>query len=459
MPALAPSYRILVVDDDHSLRGAIAAYLRNRDYEIVEADTCRSAIEALTRTRPDAAILDFSLPDGNSLPVLEQLRALDPLAAIIILTAHGSIELAVEAVKKGADNFLTKPSDLTTLAVVLERALESQRAKRKQVAKSAKQERAVVNPFLGTSAAIRKLEDQVRKIVNADSPLLLQGETGTGKTILARWIHANSPRRDEALVDLNCATFSRELLEAELFGFEKGSFTGAFTTKQGLFEVAHRGTVFLDEIGDIDPQIQPKLLKILEDKQLRRIGDLKDRAIDVRLVAATHQNLPSLVRENKFRSDLYFRISTIPLTLPALRDRTEDIPTLATMFVTQFAKELGRGTVILDPDALEPLVRYPWPGNIRELRNVLERAVLLSEGGSLRARDLQFEMHGRKANETFSTSMTLREMEKAFIDAVLREENGHVAQTADRLDVPKSSLYQKLKEFGITPQKDLASKS
>ena len=248
-----------------------------------------------------------------------------------------------------------------------------------------------MNPFLGKSAAIRRMSELAHRIVSTDSSVLILGETGTGKGVLARWLHDNSARSAEAFVDLNCGGFTRDLFETELFGHEKGAFTGAVQAKVGLLEIAHKGTVFLDEIGDVDVQVQPKLLKVLEDKQFRRLGDVRDRRVDIRLIAATHHDMTKLMRGKSFRSDLYFRISTIPLTTPPLRERIEDITLLANYFLERLALDLGANDTELSQKALGALESYPWPGNIRELRNVLERAILLSGNRILTERDLNFD--------------------------------------------------------------------
>jgi transcriptional regulator with PAS, ATPase and Fis domain len=271
--------------------------------------------------------------------------------------------------------------------------------------------------------------------------------------VLARWIHANSLRSEEAFVDLNCAGLTHELLETELFGHEKGSFTGATAAKQGLFEVAHRGTIFLDEIGDVDLQIQPKLLKVLEEKRFRRIGDVRDRQVDVRLLAATHQDIGELVSEKKFRDDLYFRISTIPITFPPLRSRKEDIPVLAEYLVEKFATDLGRAGLRLGPECLDALQSYSWPGNVRELRNVIERAVLLSEQKTLGLKDLHFDGRGTAKTQYSLSSLTLLEVERQHIEYVLQDEKGSVERAAKRLGVPRSSLYEKLKRHRIATSK------
>jgi transcriptional regulator with PAS, ATPase and Fis domain len=278
---------------------------------------------------------------------------------------------------------------------------------------------------------------------------LILGETGSGKGVLARWLHENSPRAEEAFVDLNCAGLSRELLETELFGHQKGAFTSATSSKQGLFEVAHRGTVFLDEVGDVDLQIQPKLLKVLEDKRFRRVGDVRDQQVDVRLIAATHQDIGQLVREKKFRDDLYFRISTIPLSFPPLRKRIDDIPVVAQYLLDKVSTDLGRGQIELEGDCLKALQAYAWPGNVRELRNVIERAVLLSEGKSISLKDLNFEGHANVGAASLDSRLTLLELEKQHIQRVLDEERGRVEKAANRLGIPRSSLYQKIKKHQI----------
>jgi transcriptional regulator with PAS, ATPase and Fis domain len=321
------------------------------------------------------------------------------------------------------------------------------------LASKSRQVRHAIDPFIGTSPAIRALAEQANKILSTESPVLILGETGSGKGVLARWLHQNSPRADDAFVDLNCAGLSRELLETELFGHEKGAFTSAIASKQGLFEVAHRGTIFLDEVGDVDLQIQPKLLKVLEEKRFRRVGDVRDRQVDVRLIAATHQDIGQLVREKRFRDDLYFRISTIPLSFPALRERIEDIPTIAQYLLDKVSADLGRGRLELDEGSIQALKAYAWPGNVRELRNVIERAVLLSGGKEITLKDLQFDGHTQVGTPFLDTRLTLVELEKQHIERVLQEERGRVEKAAKRLGIPRSSLYQKIKKHQISTSK------
>ncbi len=449
--------KILIVDDEPGIRFGVRDFLEREGLDVEEADTCAAAEKAVREFHPDAMVLDHMLPDGTALELLPKIREIDSTLPVVVLTGHATIDLAVRAVKEGADQFLAKPVELPALLVMLRRLLESQREKRRQAAGRARQAREAVDPFTGTSPAIRRLAEDARKVAASSSPILIEGDTGSGKGVLARWLHRNGPRADEAFVDMNCAGLSREFLETELFGHEKGAYTGAVSSKQGLLEVAHRGVVFLDEIGDLDPQVQPKLLKVLEEKRFRRLGDVRDRQVDVQLVAASHQSLPQLVQEKKFRSDLYFRISTIPLRVPALRERAEDIPGLARQLLAGLASDLGRRGLRLSPEAERALTTYSWPGNVRELRNVLERAALLCGRDNLEASDLRFESAGvlqpgpaaRAATEAEGGQVTLEELERIHIERVLRELGGRVTEASQRLGIPRSTLYQKIKRYGI----------
>jgi DNA-binding NtrC family response regulator len=443
--------KVLVLDDEHVIRFGIREFLECGGYEIVEATTCREAQHLFCVCEPDAAILDYSLPDGNALELLPRLQSVDSSVPIIILTAHGSIDLAVQAIKQGADQFLTKPVELSALVVVLERALENQRNRQNNIALKKNRGGTLADPFIGTSSAIKRVADTCRKVVSADSVVLINGETGTGKGVLARWFHENGPRVQHPLVDLNCAGLSQELLESELFGYEKGAFTGAVNSKVGLVEVAHRGTLFLDEIGDVGVAIQPKLLKILEERRFHRLGDVRERRVDVRLIAATHRDLPALIREDKFRSDLYFRINTIQVTLPALRLRVEDIPVIAESLLHELAVDLGRPGTALSGEAMSALETYNWPGNIRELRNVLERAILLADDALLRASDLKFESTtATMASQWLSPGTgTLADMERQQIQRALEETGGQMTNAARLLGIAKSTLYHKLRDYNL----------
>jgi DNA-binding NtrC family response regulator len=442
------SKRILIVDDEDSIRFGVRAYLEAQGYRVFEADSCQKARELFQASTPDAAIIDYRLHDGSALDLLRAFKQIDPGVPLIVLTAYGTIELAVNAVKEGAEQFLTKPIELPALHAILKRLFTNQRLQRQQRAVATREIRERIDPFAGRSAANAELADQAAKICGTTSPVLILGETGSGKSELAKWLHRNGPRAEEPFVDLNCAGLFHDLLEAELFGHEKGAFTGAVAAKPGLLEVADGGTVFLDEIGDMDLRVQSKLLKALEEKRFRRLGAVREREVDVALIAATHKDLTNEVRKGAFRSDLYFRISTIPLLVPSLRDRIEDIPLLAGTILAQLPPSRGRQVELSDA-AITTLCRYAWPGNIRELRNVLERAALLCEHGLITPRDLRFNLIPSEHSTSHDTSLTLEEVERRHIERVLTEEGGKVALAAIRLAVPRSTLYLKIKSHGI----------
>jgi DNA-binding NtrC family response regulator len=439
--------RILLVEDEESVRHLVANYFRTSEFLVDEADSCASAYQTFQSAQPDVAVLDFQLPDGDALGLMPRLRELEPSIPIIVMTGHGSVELGAALIKCGVEQCLSKPVELPALVVAVQKTLEHKRNQQKQIASRSTRKRVSIDPFLGESDAIRTLALEAIRVAHSNSPVLLRGETGTGKGVLANWLHENGDRCEEAFVDLNCAGLSKEFLETELFGYEKGAYTGAVNAKPGLLEVAHRGTLFLDEIGDVDATVQPKLLKVVEEKRFRHLGDVRDRFVDVRLIAATHQDLVKAIGEHRFRSDLYFRISTLQISIPPLRERLGDIPVIAQDLLRRISSELTRPPKELSDSVIDKLKSHSWPGNIRELRNVLERAVLYSEKDTLRADDLRFEEHTPSLEKLYNTRLTLAELERIHIHRVLEEELGHVAAAAVRLGIPKSTLYQRIKTF------------
>ena len=441
--------RILVVDDEQGTRFGVRSFLETHGYQVEEAESCAGAEASFHSALPDAAIVDYRLPDGDALDLLPRLKGIAPDVPVLILTGHGSIEVAVRAIKKGAEQFLTKPVELDVLLVMLERVIENQRNRRKQIVRQSRGSAGEVDPFRGTSGRIRALAEEARKILGAESPILIEGETGTGKGVMASWMHRNGPRAEEPFVDVNCAGLKHDFLESELFGHEKGAFTSASSRKIGLLEAAHRGTVFLDEIGDMSPGVQAKVLKVLEERRFRRLGDIRDRQVDIHLIAATHEDLAGLVRDSRFRSDLYYRINALPIRIPPLRDRSEDIPILARFLLESLSSEMGAKMLSLDPGAEEELRDYTWPGNIRELRNVLERAALHCEGGVVRREHLRFEPVAPGDAREEDRDLTLSELERLHISRVLGQECGHVEHAARRLGISRTSLYERIKRYGI----------
>jgi DNA-binding NtrC family response regulator len=439
------------MDDDPAIVMAVSEFLRIDGYNVVQAGNLRTAYSLVESEAPDLAVIDFDLPDGNALDFLARLKTTNYSLKCIVLTGHGSIDLAVRAIKEGADQFLTKPTQLSVLSAAVRTSLQNQQNQRKQLAGKMARPRYDKNPFHGTSKVIQRLAQEARKIVNTERPILIQGETGTGKGVMAQWIHKNGPRADETLVDVNCAGLSKDLLESELFGYEKGAFTGAAGSKQGLVEAAHKGILFLDELGEMDYMVQPKLLKVLEDSRFRRLGDVRERVVDIQIIAATNRNLMQSVKEMRFREDLYFRISTFHLRIPPLRERTEDIPVVANSLLRNLATDLAREQQELSPSAETLLKNYSWPGNIRELRNVLERVALTGESRIIEAQDLNLTQRtpSAMASSESEPALTLAELERQHIARVLHEESGKVAQAALKLGIPRSTLYQKLKIYGI----------
>jgi DNA-binding NtrC family response regulator len=447
----SPPAHLLVVDDDRAIRFGLREYLKASGFLVSEADSCASAEAKFVAGGIDVVLCDYQLPDGNAIHLLKAFKALDKHVPVIILTAHGSIDLAVRAIQSGAEQFLTKPLDMPSVVVVVDKALENWRNRRHLAGEQLEQARHSIAPFLGKSAGMRALEKQASRIVNSDAPVLILGETGAGKGVLARWLHQNGPRAREPYVDLNCAALARELIESELFGHEKGSFTGAATAKAGLVEVAHRGTMFLDEIGDMDLAVQPKLLKVLEEKRFRRIGGTRERTVDLRFIAAANQDLAKKAEEKAFRQDLLYRINTITLQVPPLRTRREDIPLLAATILGTLARDMPHGERTLTTEAVQALQDYHWPGNVRQLRNVLEHAVLLTEGQSIDVESLGLPAQRRQAEPTEPPpgDFTMKAVEIQEIVRALQAEGGRVERAARRLGIPRSSLYQKIKKYGI----------
>jgi DNA-binding NtrC family response regulator len=443
-------HTVLLVDDEPAVRFPICRFLKASGYDVDEADGVAAALEVFRRGPADAAVLDFSLKDGDGLDLLRELKAADPALPVILLTAHATIDLAVKAMKEGAEQFFTKPVELPALRIVLDRALENRRNRQASLAVKSRTTRQAADPFVGESPAIRHLASQAARVAAASVPVLVTGETGSGKGVLACWLHDHGPRADEPMVDLNCAGLSRELLESELFGYEKGAFTGAISAKPGLLELAHRGTFFLDEIGDVDLTVQAKLLKVIEELRFRRLGDVRDRRVDVRLVAATHRDLGRLVQEGKFREDLLYRINAVTLVVPPLRERGADVLLLARALLDRVGSELGRPDVRLSPAAESALAGHPWPGNVRQMRNSLERAVLLSGRSVLEAEDVIPPSTGTAAAPPPDGSpLTLQEAERRHIEAVLRSSGGVVPRAAEVLGLSRSALYERIRKHGI----------
>jgi DNA-binding NtrC family response regulator len=436
---------ILMVDDEPAVLFGYARYFAQAGYETADAASLAEARKAVQARRFDAVLLDLNLPDGNGLEWIPGLREEHPAVAIVVITGKGDIPTAVEAMRRGADHFLVKPVDMEGLEVSLRKSLELS-ALRRADRLSQRLKKQTEEPCFGESAAMAGVRESLVLMSGNDSPLLIQGETGTGKGVCARWVHDRGLRKDGPLVELNCSAMHGELLASELFGHAKGAFTSAHQSKQGLIEVADGGTLFLDEIGDMDPAVQAQLLKVIEEKTYRRLGETANRQSDFRLICATNRDLPEQVRQGRFRSDLYFRINLFPVTIPPLRERTGDIPCLAEHFLSR----AGHADRTLPQDVTELLLAYSWPGNVRELRNVIERAVLLARGGGL-TRDhfpgIGAPHSGAPAGPHLQRTRSLKDLEKEYLQNLIAESGGDLKQVAAVLDVSRATLYRKIKEL------------
>ena len=440
--------KILIVDDQPSVRFGLRSLLEGEGYRALEAETGEQAISLITEQSPQLVLLDLKLPDADGLMLLPRIKAIDDEAPVVILTAHGTIETAILALKAGAENFLTKPFDADSLLILIGRVLEQSRARRQRRLIGLAQEQVAAEHFLGQSEPIKRIHATVEKLADSDTTVLLQGETGTGKGMVANLIHRSSARREKPFVAINCAGLSRELLESELFGHEKGAFTGAVASKAGLFELAHQGTIFFDEIVEMEPAIQARLLNVLEQKRFRRVGGVQEKEVAVRIIAATNRNLHNEVKRGRFREDLFYRLNVMPIALPPLRECREDILPLVAHFIGHFNQRLNRRVEGVTPKAEALLLSYNWPGNIRELRNIVERAMILCGGDRIRASDLP--LGGVAVDENDGEEfLSLDELERLHIRRVLDATERNLSRAAEILGVTRTTLYNKLRKYDL----------
>jgi len=435
---------LLIVDDDDDFRSTLARRFVRRGYRVREADSGQAALEQLGRRQFDVAIVDMVMPELSGLELLEKMRLAHPECVALMLTGQGSIESAVEAMKLGAFDFLTKPFPLSELEILIEKAAEhGQLRKENSQLKTVLRRSEAKTEMIGASPAMQEVFRLIRRAGPTNKAILIQGESGTGKELVARALHRHSTRSDKPLVVVNCAALPETLLESEMFGHEKGAFTGAASAKPGLFEIADGGTLFIDEIGELAGSLQAKLLRVLEDGSLRRIGSLKERRVDVRLLAATNRKLIEEVEAGRFREDLYYRINVMSLELPPLRERKEDIPLLLDRF-------LGDDWEIEAP-ALQLVENYDWPGNVRQLINAIERAKILADDSIIRAADLPQELGAASASRSRTpiTGDDLASIQRSHIVEVLNREGGNKARAARALGINRRSLYRLIEKYRI----------
>ncbi len=450
--------KILVIDDEESILESLADILTDEGYQVLTALTAQDGMAKLEAEAPELLILDVWLPDEDGLKLLQKIRQKDKNLPVIVISGHGTVEMAVKAIKLGAFDFLEKPLSYDRVVVTVANALRFRALEEENIRLKAK----LTGPGLtGKSPLIEKVKEEIARVAVTDATVLITGESGVGKEVAARMIHALSRRAEGPFIAVNCAAIPEELIESELFGHEKGAFTGAQTTKKGKFDLADGGTIFLDEIGDMSLSAQAKVLRVLQEKCFERVGGTKTIKVDVRVIAATNKDLRQEIEAGRFREDLYFRLNVIPIHIPPLRERPEDIPLLVEEFLEEFARHSGLGRKKLSPEAMAALTNYHFPGNVRELRNLIERLVIMSQGEIIELKDLPSEILTSSPQrapltseepwfkcDDFKKARAL--FEREFLKRKLAEHRGNISQTAEAIGLERSYLHRKLKSLGLT---------
>jgi len=444
--AIKTKGRILIVDDELSVRDALGKWFTSEGYAAHPTASAREALETIQRKEFDIALLDIKMPGMDGMELQARLKQADPDLTVIMMTGYASVETAVQALKRGAYDYITKPVDPDELSHLVANALEHKRASR-EVARLREdlQEISPGTELIGRSLAMKKVTELIEMVAPTEATVLITGESGTGKEVVARAIHMAGPRRFMPMVTIHCGALTETLLESELFGHEKGAFTGAQYRKKGKFEVADGGTVFLDEISDISLRTQTDLLRVLQEHEIVRVGGNQPVKVDFRCIAATNKNLDALVKAGSFRPDLFYRLHVFSIDLPPLRERREDIPLLVAHFLNKFCMATSRPVPQVAPEALDALASQSWPGNVRELENAVERALVVSRGSELKASDFSFQFQGGEP----TGGRTLDDIERAHIERVLRETQHNMSRAARVLDIDRTTLYNKLKRYGV----------
>lgn len=457
-------HRVLIIDDDETVRDVLSSFLTEKDFETIISESGESGLELLLSERFDIALVDLVMPGMGGMDILKEISSRKIKLPVIIITAYGTIQSAVEAMKLGAFDYITKPFNLDEIMVVIERALEHARLERENLfLKKQLRQRYNFSGLIGDSIKMQRIYELIEKVADTDSTILITGESGTGKELIAKTIHFNSSRADAPFVPLNCAAIPRDLLESELFGHEKGAFTGAINTRIGRFELANNGTLFLDEIGELDPSLQVKLLRVIQEREFERVGGVKTIKVNVRIIAATNRNLEEAVKEGKFREDLYWRLNVIPIHLPPLRERREDIPLLVDYFVKKFQRKRKGKALIFHPEVMSILLKYEWPGNVRELENLVERLSVLVTDETVKVQDLPERFVKRSPVEEYVSpniselkdngidlQKVIEEIERDLILKALQKAEGIRAKAATLLGLNRTTLIEKMKRLGIS---------
>ncbi len=445
--------RILVADDERNMRWAINRALEGEDYIILEAATGLEALEHYREKEPHLVIMDLKMPDMDGISALTKMKEIKDTTPIIMITAHGTVESAIEAMKLGAMDYISKPFDIEELMITIEKALGYGELKEEVCYLREELGKSLGKPIIGKSQGLQNTLETVNRVAKTNASVLILGESGTGKELIANAIHYNSGRRNKPYIKINCGAIPENLLESELFGYEKGAFTGAASRKVGRIERANGGTLFLDEVGELPFQLQVKLLRILQEREIDRIGGTEPIKVDVRIIAATNRDLLTMVEEGTFREDLYYRLNVIPIKMPPLRERKEDIPILVNHFLSFYCNEIGRGRISLQKDAMDKLVEYPWRGNIRELENVIERMVILSDEEVIRScnlpRELLLKEEINNSYQLPEEGIKLEELERDLLIQALQRTEHNQTKAAKLLGISRHTLIYRMEKFGL----------
>ena len=453
------AYSVLVVDDEVNIRKTLNGVLSDEGYRVVLAETGEAALDAVTRSLVDAVLLDVWLPGMDGLEVLRRIREMYPMLPIIMISGHGTIDMAVKAVKNGAFDFIEKPISLNKLLITVSRAMEREALRSENVELKERVERKF--RLVGDSATMGKLRAEIAAAGPTNASVLISGENGSGKEIVAREIHRHSRRAAKSFIAVNCAAIPEELIESELFGHERGAFTGAVGKRRGRFELADGGTLFLDEVGDMSQRTQSKILRVLEERAFERVGGGEKIGTDVRIIAATNRNLPKDIAAGRFREDLYFRLNVFPIFVPPLRSRKEDISAIAGHFVEEICAEQGKEKKTFSGEAMQRLLSHPWPGNVRELRNVVERLVILSMGQRVEEETVRQVLAVDPGQAETPLAQVFDEenfrdatfaFEKAYLERKLQENDFNISRTAEKLGLDRTSIHRKMKQLGISAE-------
>lgn len=445
-------FTVLIIDDEENIRNGLAANFELEDYEVKTAANGKDGLDLVAKGDIDLVITDLRMDGISGEEVVKRVTTETPGIPVIVLTGHGSIDAAVEAMKSGAYDFLTKPLNLDQLNLIVKRALENRELSlQHKLLKEEIESSACLEQMIGRSAEMQKVFSMIKKVAPAKASVLITGESGVGKELVANAIHNLSGRKDKAFIKVHCAALSESLLESELFGHEKGAYTGADSMQKGRFELAHGGTIFLDEIGEINQNVQIKILRVLQEKTFERVGGEKSISVDVRIVAATNKNLEEEVNAGRFREDLYYRLNVVHLKVPSLKERKDDLPLLIDSFIKKFAAENEKEIIGIDSKAKAALLKYDWPGNIRQLQNCIESSVVMSNGKQIKLEDLPLSVSEYTGQEAISIPMgiSLEDAEKIIIMQNLSANKGNKSKTADILGIGRKTLHRKLNEYGL----------